>query len=314
MDVALPSIESTGGRAFWFDANDGARMRGATWPARAGGSAGTALLLGGRTEFIEKNLEATEALLQRGFAVWSLDWRGQGLSARALPDRHKGYIEDYRQFLDDLTLFVERYVAPEVQEPLVMVAHSMGGHIGLRFLHDQPGRFASAAFSSPLIGIHFGGAAVGLIARAIAWIANRIGYATYYAPGTGPYGESNRRFVGNVLTSDPDRFAGMLAQIDRNPDLALGGPTLGWLDATLRSISTLTEPSYARAITTPLLIASAGQDKVVEPAAQERLCRHIPNGRFVSVEGAQHELMIEADRYRLRFWELVDAHFAATLG
>ena len=313
MDMALPSIESTGGRAFWFEAPDGARLRGAAWPARAGDRAGTALLLGGRTEFIEKNLEATEALLQRGFAVWSLDWRGQGLSARALPDRHKGYIKDYRQFLDDLTLFVERYVAPEVQGPLVMVAHSMGGHIGLRFLHDQPGRFASAAFSSPLIGIYFGNTAVGLIARGIAWIATWIGRGNNYIPGTGPYGESNRRFAGNVLTSDRERFAQMLAQIDRNPDLALGGPTLGWLDATLRSISTLTEPSYARAITTPLLIASAGQDKVVDPADQLRLCRHMPNSRFVSIEDAQHELLIEADRYRLRFWELVDEHFAVTL-
>ena len=312
--MVLPSIESTGGRAFWFEASDGARLRGAAWPARREDVVGTALLLGGRTEFIEKNLEATEALLQRGFAVWSLDWRGQGLSARALPDRHKGHIEDYRQFLDDLAIFVERFVAPEVQGPLVMLAHSMGGHIGIRFLHDQPGRFASAAFSSPLIGIHFGGAAVALIARGITWIANSLDQGENYIPGAGPYGESNRRFDDNVLTSDPERFARMMAQIDRNPELALGGPTFGWLDATLRSISTLTQPSYAEAITTPLLIASAAKDEVVDPAAQKRLCRHLPRSHFVSIEGARHELLIEADRYRLKFWELVDEHFAATLG
>ena len=47
---------------------------------------GTVVLLTGRGEFIEKYAtEVVGELLERGFAVVALDWRGQGLSDRPLP-------------------------------------------------------------------------------------------------------------------------------------------------------------------------------------------------------------------------------------
>ena len=312
MTEALPSIESTGGRAFPFQASDGAKLRGAVWEQPAGEPTGTALLLGGRTEFIEKNLEATEELLKRGYKVWTLDWRGQGLSQRALDDRDKGHIENYQQFLDDLALFVERFVVPEAKRPLVLLAHSMGGHISLRYLHDNPGRFAAAAFSSPMVDIQ----PTGLKRLAVKALAN-VGAALSpesYVCGTGPYSDKDRRFEGNILTSDRMRFEGMVAQIDEERKLALGGPTFGWLEATYESVATLCAPAYARAIETPILIASAGDEKIVDNAAQQRLCEHLPRGRFVTIEGALHELLIEADAYRLRFWQEVDRHLTETIG
>jgi predicted alpha/beta hydrolase len=35
---------------------------------------------------------------QRGFAVAILDWRGQGLSDRALPNARKGHIYDFSEY------------------------------------------------------------------------------------------------------------------------------------------------------------------------------------------------------------------------
>ena len=57
-------------------------------------STGTArasvVLFGGRGEFIEKYAtEVVGELLARGFAVLSMDWRGQGLSSRMLADPAK---------------------------------------------------------------------------------------------------------------------------------------------------------------------------------------------------------------------------------
>ncbi len=306
-----PSIESTGGRAFWFEGRDGAKLRGAAWEQPTAERRGTALLLGGRTEFIEKNLAATEELLRRGFTVWTLDWRGQGLSQRALEDRHKGHIQDYRQFLDDLAVFVERHVAPATEPPLVLLAHSMGGHISLRFLQEQPARFAAAAFSSPMVSI----GPRGLLrppAKALAWLGHATMPESYVLKG-GPYDESDERFEGNILTSDRARFEQMVAQIRRNPELALGSPTWSWLQASFQSIDRLTAPDYASRIATPVLIASAGEEKIVDNEAQRQLCRHMPKARFETIEGALHELFIEADSYRQRFWALVDEHFAAAL-
>ena len=51
---------------------------------------GTVLLLNGRKEYLEKYHETICDLNDRGFAVVSFDWRGQGLSDRLLPDRNKG--------------------------------------------------------------------------------------------------------------------------------------------------------------------------------------------------------------------------------
>lgn len=305
MTDSLPTIESTGGRSFWFDGPDGARLRGAAWDAPIAEPAGTVLLLGGRTEFIEKNLEAVEELLRRGFAVWTLDWRGQGLSARALDRRDKGHIEDFRQFLDDLALLLERSLLPGLQRPLFLVAHSMGGHIGLRFLYERADSFEGALFSSPMVDIAADGP-VRLARNAIGWLGGFGFLAERYLPGTGDYGAKDQVFEGNVLTSDPQRFAQVHAQIARKRELALGGATMGWLNAALASIGILTRPAYARDIATPLVIASAGADKVVRNAAQADLVRHLPKGRLEAIPDARHELMIEADAHRTRFWAQFD--------
>ena len=305
MTASLPTIESTGGRVVWFEAHDGAKLRAATWDAPSAEPAGTVLLLNGRTEFIEKGLEPVEELLARGFAVWTLDWRGQGLSQRALSNRHKGHIEDFRQFLDDLALLVESKLLPGLHSPLFLVAHSMGGHIGLRFLHERQQHFAGALFSSPMVDIAADGP-LRLARNLMGWFGGFGWLDERYLPGGGDYGADDRVFEDNKLTSDPERFALMHAQIARNGDLALGGATLGWLHAALDSIDTLTRPSTARAIATPLTIASAGDDKIVRNAAQAELVEHLPTGRLEPVPGARHELMIEAEAHRTRFWAAFD--------
>src|SRR5437899_3307899 len=61
---------------------DGIALRFARWaPPR--GRKGTVCLFQGRSEFIEKYFETVRDLRARGFAVATLDWRGQGMAARA---------------------------------------------------------------------------------------------------------------------------------------------------------------------------------------------------------------------------------------
>ena len=55
---------------------------------------GTILLIQGRTEFIEKHFENIQSFNKRGFEVFTMDLRGQGLSDRILPERLKGHIEN----------------------------------------------------------------------------------------------------------------------------------------------------------------------------------------------------------------------------
>src|SRR5205085_2153687 len=76
---------------------DGVALRFARWSPPEGRK-GTLLVLPGRTEFIEKYFEVVAELRARGFAVAMVDWRGQGLSERALKDPHRGHVASFAEY------------------------------------------------------------------------------------------------------------------------------------------------------------------------------------------------------------------------
>ncbi|MBW2643739.1 MAG: alpha/beta hydrolase, partial [Deltaproteobacteria bacterium] len=73
--------------------SDNQRIRYGIWHSHKEEKRGSVILLNGRKEFMEKYAETIRELNQRGFNVYSLDWRGQGLSSRMLANRHKGFIK-----------------------------------------------------------------------------------------------------------------------------------------------------------------------------------------------------------------------------
>jgi len=260
---------------------------------------GSILLLNGRTEFMEKYSETIEDLNHMGFNVYSFDWRGQGLSSRMLANRHKGFIDDYDVYLNDLDLFVTKIVKPESVHPLIIIAHSMGGHIALRFMHDHPGVADMAVLTSPMIDIFESSLSKGLV-KLIAKIATKVGFSHSYTIGSRDY--TDEKFKGNDLTSDPVRFTDAKKAIIKNPDLALGGATYGWLSATLKSIDILTQPGFAAKITTPILMVIAGNDKIVSIKAQKKICTMMPNCKLKEISDARHEIFRETDAVRSIFW------------
>src|SRR5258707_14751693 len=85
---------------------DGVELRFARF-APPPGRKGTVCLFQGRAEFIEKYFEVVRDLQARGFAVATLDWRGQGLSERALSDPRKGYVKNFSEYDADLETFMK---------------------------------------------------------------------------------------------------------------------------------------------------------------------------------------------------------------
>src|SRR5579871_3802211 len=77
--------------------SDGVSIRFARWPPPPGRK-GTVCIFQGRTEFIEKYFEVVRELNSRGFAVATLDWRGQGLSERELRDPRKGHVTNFSKY------------------------------------------------------------------------------------------------------------------------------------------------------------------------------------------------------------------------
>ena len=284
---------------------DNYSIRYGIWLGNKDDRRGSVILLAGRTEFMEKYAETIGELNQRGFDVYSLDWRGQGLSSRLLANRHKGFVEAYNDYIGDLVLFMDKIVKPQAVSPIVILAHSMGGHIALRYLHDHSGDIERAVLVSPMIDILTSPCPRWFV-RFLMHIANKAGWDHKYVIGSGDYSPDDEKFENNRLTSDPDCFWDEKKAIEKNPDLALGGVTYGWLSATFESIDILAEPGFAEKITTPILMLSAGSDKVVSVEAQEKICSFLKQCRLTEIPGARHEILKETDSIRLIFWKEFD--------
>ena len=282
---------------------DKSAVRYGIWRCQKERRRGSILLLNGRREFIEKYTETIGELIERGFDVYSLDWRGQGLSTRMLADRHKGFIEDFDVYLNDLKMFVSNIVMPQAIDPLIILAHSMGSHIALRFIHDHPGMADRMVLTAPMVDV-FMSSLTRWCARFISRVANKTGFNHAYTFGSGD--NTDEKFEGNTLTSDPARFMATAKTILENPDLALGGVTYGWLSAAIKSTDILHEPGFAKKITTPILIISAGEDRIVSTKAQKKICSLLPNCSYMEIPGARHEILRETDAVRSIFWEEFD--------
>ncbi len=131
---------------------DGVSLRYARWPPPPGRK-GTVCLFQGRAEFIEKYFETVRDLRARGFAVATLDWRGQGLSDRALRNPHKGYVRSFSQYQIDLEAFVNEVVLPDCPPPVFALAHSMGATVLLRAAHAGQRWFDRMVLLAPMIAL-----------------------------------------------------------------------------------------------------------------------------------------------------------------
>ncbi|MCP4119294.1 MAG: alpha/beta hydrolase [Desulfobacteraceae bacterium] len=288
----------------WFTAGKGHRLRFGRAEASEGPAKGLVLLLNGRSEFMEKYAEVAQGLTARGYTVLSLDWRGQGLSVRELENRQKGYVATFDDYLTDLDLFYDHHVKG-AGLPVTILAHSMGGHLALRFMHANPMRIDRAVLVSPMVDI-VTAPFPRMGARAIANIACASGFAESYVLGGCNYTPETVRFETNRLTHDREQFENEKALIAENPDLALGDVTYSWVKAAFDSIETLSGRGYARRIKTPVMMVSAREDRVVSVKAQKRLFKNMSGGEFVSIPGAFHEILHETDAIREVFWNHFD--------
>ncbi len=274
--------------------------------------AGTIAILPGRAEFIEKYFEVIGQLLARNFDVVALDWRGQGRSDRLLSNVAKGHVGHFAAYQHDLDALRSEVLDPFCRPPFFALGHSMAGAILLEQARAGRSAFERMVLTAPMIGLHR--RRFGKVARSLARGLARVGFGRVFAPGAGgarPY--LSRRFMGNVLTSDPARFARAAEVIATAPDLAVGGPTIGWASAAFRVTRRFENAEYPRRILTPVLIIAADADAVVDTAATEAFAGRLKAGRCITLRQSRHEILIERDHIREQFWAAFDAFVPGSL-
>ncbi len=288
----------------------GANLRAARFasapdvPAR-----GVCVLLNGQTEFIEKYFEVIDELRGRGFAVATMDWRGQGDSGRMIRDSRKSFVGDFSEYDQDLDTLMDWIVTPVLGpgEKPVALAHSMGAHILLRALVKQPVKFKACVLTAPMIAISFRGQREFLV-RAVTGFQMWRGKRADWVWGMEARDPHKVTFATQLATSDPQRFERTQMLLREHPDLRLAGATWGWLAAALRSMDWLRR--QALSVTTPLLVVGAGKDRICVTPRAKVFADAAPHADYVEITDAEHEILMERNPIRAEFWSAFDAFMA----
>lgn len=302
--------EPPGWRWHHFTSSRGYRLRyGSVYPSDSIADA-VIVCLPGLRDFAEQYFELAHAMLGRNFAFWVLDWRGQGGSDRYLKNRHRRHAGPFEADMLDLQELVEGYILPSAVHPdvgrlpLVMLGHSMGAHLGLRYLREHnvsaKGKqsFSAGAFVAPMFWIDtldkFSLHAIKLLSGLMciaprAYVPNGEDWTPRYR---------DRPFAAGKYSHDPARAELQDAWFTKNPDLQIGSPTNRWLHEAAKSCITLNKPDYLAGINVPTLFLSAGNDRIVSNRMIAKSTPLIRGSRHIEIPGAEHELLMEADQYR----------------
>lgn len=271
----------------------------------------------GRVEGYLKYKELMFDLYEQGYAVFVIDHQGQGLSSRRQNNDHKGYVEDFNDYVVDLEKFIQEEVKTRFDGPLFFLSHSMGGAIGLRYLEQYPNTFEKAVFSSPMWGLESGPIpkpiAKGLV-DFIDWSNGVFSDQSPYFIGGKDY--TPPTFEENVLTHSTARYSYFRNTYEKVPQLQLGSVTVRWISESAKAL----EQAYENLgkVKTPLLVMQSGNDRVIDNTAQDMFCERLSElnhpcegGAPFVVENAEHELFIEKDEYRVAALSKAIQFFAA---
>lgn len=256
---------------------------------------GSIVIVPGRTECIEKYMELLWDLRDLDHTICLYDQLGQGKSDRQLEDRNKGHITDFQIYVSDLIKIIETIVLPAQSGPVCLLAHSMGATISVLASQRRVEMISGLILVSPMFQINTGKLLPPFLAELLCNFVCFAGGRSGYVWGGGPY-RQDADFKGNLLTTDLNRFQLNNQLIRQNPEVALGSPTFGWLQAAYRAMRKVRrQPSAA---VCPTIIFRSLDERVVGLKEMERYCNEDRNCQLVTYRDCRHELLMERDEIR----------------
>jgi len=292
--------------AYWAKTSDGVKIRFGVWEQE--GARGTVLIFPGRTEYIEKyGVTATE-FAKRGLSCVAIDWRGQGLADRLLDDPLTGHVERFPDYQKDVATMMRVARSLNLTRPYFLVAHSMGGCIGLRaVMEGLP--VQAVAFTGPMWGIH-----LALHMRVPAHLLSRV--MPYFKQGHRmPLGTTAEPYVltspfaDNQLTTDEKMYEMMRDQITAHPELKLGGPSYIWLREALAETKHLSERA---APNLPSITYVGSNERIVDVPRIHARMENWKGSQMRTVEGGEHEVLMERPALRTPVFDEIAGLFLNT--
>ncbi len=256
-----------------FQAPDGARLAIRREPAH-GEARATLVFVHGWGDYTGRWCDQAAWLADRGLNVIGIDQRGHGQTPGT-----RGHVDRFAQYLSDLAA-VRKLAAAEYPGPQLLMGHSFGGFIVLRYLETAPQRLAGAIALTPYVDLYAPPARWKVtLANAIVDILPRVPIPTGLA-----YDEiSKDKAVVERFHHDPLCHQKMTprAYTEAMANLAV-------LQAEKDRIHT------------PLFVALAGEDHIVSTPAAEQFTHAIAGDvTVISFPGMYHNILHEPDRDRV---------------
>ncbi|KLI65104.1 lysophospholipase [Aurantiacibacter marinus] len=302
---AIPAEAKEG---IWHAA-DGHKIRSIEWPGPPEGvmPRGSMLFMPGRGDAYEKYLESFEHWRLEGWQVSAADWRGQGGSGRLGNDDATGHIDDFALWIADLADYWRGW-ADGRTGPLVLVGHSMGGHLTLRAVMEKVLDPAPDALvlSAPMLDT-FPEIVPLPIKRGFAWAMLKLGdpkrpaWKMSEKPGAKP------GLRQTLLTHDVIRYEDELWWRKYRPELELGPGSWGWVNGAMESSATMFRRGALESVDLPVFILGTTADKLVSPSAIRSAIARIPNAESLMLgPEARHEILREEDGVRGKALAAID--------
>lgn len=262
------------------------------------------LILSGYGESAETWFETARDLNARGYSVWVLERAGQGGSERYALPRDLGHAPSFKDDIQAVKVLARMMEASAPGTPIIILGHSVGGLVAVAAV-EQGAPAQGLILSAPTF------AGEDLVEGSMATVV-KVGLGRLPAAIGSGWKRHGPDARSQGLTGDVWRGAVQKAWQTANPDLRMGGQSLGWLGA-FRETSKAVEPGLAR-LETPTLLLSGGLDRNADTAEQARVCKAMARCTLQGLKTGHHALHLETDAVRLPWLATIDAFIRARTG
>jgi len=273
-----------------FLADDMVRIFYQSWQAQK--PKGVVVISHGLGEHSDRYSNIMNALAGAGISFYALDHRGHGKSGGK-----RGHVDRYMKYVDDLKKLVDTLVKTENPGlPVILLGHSMGGLIAMRYALEYPEDLKGLILSAPAL----------VPAVAVPGWKKSLGRIfSVIAPGLA----MNNELDPADISSDPD-----VVQAYRDDPLVHDMVSARWYTEYLKSAAECLD--RAGELTVPLLVFHGTDDRIVDFAGTVQVHESATSRdkKKQLFEGLYHETMNEVEHERVKVLDAAAKWILSHLG
>ena len=133
-------------RKLEIQTSDGLILRGWQMAAKTDPAKGNVIIVHGFKDYSERYLDFANQLSKNGYQVFAYDQRGHGRS-----EGDKVYFPNFDVVTDDLDLAIKKFKTFDNQKPWIVLGHSIGGSITVRYTVTHEDGIAGFILSAPAL-------------------------------------------------------------------------------------------------------------------------------------------------------------------